>query len=123
MLFRSLAALSVDPGLTLESVLPLLPLLGMQRDPQDAALLLQLALQPGPLALRRAALEGLAVGLSSWPAEPLAAGLTQLAGDLDPALAAVAAVEGGGVATKHPLHQARQTRRSGAQQDVEVVGE
>ena len=68
----------------------LLPLLGLQRDPQDAALLQRLALQPGPLALRRAALEGLAVGLSSWPAEPLATALTQLAGDLDPGLAGTA---------------------------------
>ena len=90
LLRQALAALSVDPGLTLEPLLPLLPLLGLQRDPQDAALLLQLSLQPGPLALRRAALEGLAVGLSSWPAEPLAAGLTQLAGDLDPGLAGAA---------------------------------
>jgi sirohydrochlorin ferrochelatase len=68
----------------------LLPLLGLQRDPIDAALLLRLALAPAPRSLRRAALEGLALGLSSWPVAPLTAGLQSLATDLDPGLAAVA---------------------------------
>jgi len=76
--------------LPLDPTLALLPLLGLQRDPQDAALLQRLALQPGPLARRRAALEGLAVGLSCWPAEPLVAALSQLARDLDPGLAGAA---------------------------------
>lgn len=79
-----------QPGARLDPVPPLLPLLGLQRDPRDAPRLLELALQPGPLTLRRAALEGLAVGLSSWPAELLARGLEQLATDLDPALAGTA---------------------------------
>ena len=69
---------------------PLLPLLGHQRQAADGALLLRLALQPAAAPLRRAALEGLAVGLSAWPLPALAAGLTTLARDLDPALAAAA---------------------------------
>ena len=69
---------------------PLLPLLGQQRQPQDGALLLDLATRPGALLLRQAALEGLAVGLSAWPVAALAAGLSQLATDLNPALAAKA---------------------------------
>ncbi len=68
----------------------LAPLLGLQRQPQDGVLLLELALAPGPLARRRAALEGLALGLSAWPQEPLSAGLLRLCGDLDPQLAATA---------------------------------
>ena len=68
----------------------LLPLLGLQRDPVDADLLLRLALAPAPRPIRRGALEGLALGLSSWPVGPLAAGLVRLATDLDPALAATA---------------------------------
>jgi len=88
---RVLAPLVADPlGVPLELAAPLLPLLGLQRDPQDAGLLLQVSLQPGPLALRRAALEGVAVGLSSWPAELLANGLSQLATDLDSGLAGTA---------------------------------
>ena len=71
-------------------LLDLLPLLGQQRQGQDAALLLRLALDPGPLALRRAALEGLALGLAAWPQAPLGLGLARLAQDLDPALAAKA---------------------------------
>ncbi|MFZ9849949.1 MAG: CbiX/SirB N-terminal domain-containing protein [Vulcanococcus sp.] len=77
-------------GLPAAGALPLLPLLGLQRDPHDLPLLLERALQPGPLSLRRAALEGLAVGLSSWPVEPLARGLEPLASDLDPDLAGAA---------------------------------
>ena len=68
----------------------LLPLLGHQRQPQDGALLLDLALQPAPLALRQAALEGLAVGLAAWPVAPLRAGLVVLAQDLHGALASKA---------------------------------
>jgi hypothetical protein len=68
----------------------LLPLLGHQRDPDDFALLRQRALDPLPLLQRRAALEGLAVGLAAWPAAPLRQTLRQLIGDLDPALAATA---------------------------------
>lgn len=69
---------------------PLLPLLGRQRQTQDGELLMRLALQPGPLAWRRSALEGVAVGLSAWPLHQITAGLKQLAVDLDPALAAAA---------------------------------
>ena len=68
----------------------LLPLLGLQRDPEDGALLQQWALAPLPQAVRRAALEALAVGLSAWPAASLARTLTLLAADLDSALAAQA---------------------------------
>jgi sirohydrochlorin ferrochelatase len=68
----------------------LLPLLGHQRQAQDGALLLDLALRPAPLALRQAALEGLAVGLAAWPVGPLRAGLVVLAQDLHGALAAKA---------------------------------
>jgi hypothetical protein len=82
-----LGAAAVAAG---DDLLPLLPLLGLQRQPCDLALLLPLALAPGPLAQRRAALEGLALGLSSWPLPPLIAGLESLAVDLDPGLAAVA---------------------------------
>ena len=68
----------------------LLPLLGHQRQAQDGSLLLDLALQPAPLALRQAALEGLAVGLAAWPVAPLRAGLVVLAQDLHGVLAAKA---------------------------------
>ena len=71
-----------------DHVAPLLPLLGSQRDPQDAALLQQWALAPRGQAVRRSALEGLAVGLTAWPVEPLARDLQMLASDLDPVLAA-----------------------------------
>ncbi|MFO0016616.1 MAG: CbiX/SirB N-terminal domain-containing protein [Synechococcaceae cyanobacterium] len=66
----------------------LAPLLGLQRQPQDGALLLELTLAPGPLERRRAAMEGLALGLSAWPQQALSAGLVRLSGDLDPQLAA-----------------------------------
>ena len=68
----------------------LLPLLGFQRQPQDGALLARWALAPQPGAVRRAALEGLAVGLSAWPQAALASWLRGLAADLDPSLAAAA---------------------------------
>ena len=66
----------------------LLPLLGHQRQPGDLPLLLRHALDPGPIPLRRAALEGVALGLGAWPQAPLREALTTLALDLDPALAA-----------------------------------
>ncbi|WP_411870186.1 CbiX/SirB N-terminal domain-containing protein [Vulcanococcus limneticus] len=72
------------------ALIDLLPLLGQQRQGQDAALLISLALDPAPLALRRAALEGLALGLAAWPQAPLGQALARLAQDLDPALAAKA---------------------------------
>jgi hypothetical protein len=68
----------------------LLPLLGHQRDPDDFTFLRQRALDPLPQLQRRAALEGLAVGLAAWPAAPLRQTLRYLIGDLDPALAATA---------------------------------
>ncbi len=68
----------------------LLPLLGHQRDPADFPLLRQRALAPLPLQQRRAALEGLAVGLAAWPLAPLRQALCHLIGDLDPSLAATA---------------------------------
>jgi len=66
----------------------LLPLLGSQRDPADAALLIDRARRPGPADERRAALEGLARGFSAWPPRPLRQLLLELAHDLDPLLAA-----------------------------------
>jgi hypothetical protein len=66
----------------------LLPLLGHQRQPCDLPLLLRHARDPGPIALRRAALEGVALGLGAWPQAPLREALTTLALDLDPVLAA-----------------------------------
>jgi hypothetical protein len=68
----------------------LLPLLGHQRHPDDFPLLREWALAPWPLQQRRAALEGLAVGLGAWPPLPLRQALGALVGDLDPALAATA---------------------------------
>ncbi|MCP9942615.1 hypothetical protein KBY70_09465 [Cyanobium sp. ATX 6E8] len=68
----------------------LLPLLGFQRQPQDGALLARWALAPQPGAVRRAALEGLAVGLSAWPQAALANWLRRLATDHDSSLAAAA---------------------------------
>jgi sirohydrochlorin ferrochelatase len=68
----------------------LLPLLGHQR--QVAAWPVLLCWMRAPIAtpLRRAALEGVARGLSVWPRSQLVAGLSALAGDLDPQLAAPA---------------------------------
>jgi len=66
----------------------LLPLLGSQRDPADAALLIDRARRPGPADERRAALEALARGFSAWPPRPLRQLLLALAHDLDPLLAA-----------------------------------
>ncbi len=68
----------------------LLERLGHQRQGEDGDLLLKISLAPGARALRHGALEGLALGLSAWPLEPLQAGLAALAEDLDPSLAAKA---------------------------------
>lgn len=68
----------------------LYPLLGHQRNPVDFSLLQDKVLQPGPVAVRSAALEGLLVGLSAWPLAPLRRTLQSLARDLDPRLAAQA---------------------------------
>ncbi|MEB3334237.1 MAG: CbiX/SirB N-terminal domain-containing protein [Cyanobacteriota bacterium] len=73
-----------------ERLVALLPLLGHQRDPEDAPLLCQLALEPGPLRLRQAALEGLCRGLGAWPRPALRRTLLLLARDLHPPLAATA---------------------------------
>lgn len=69
---------------------PLLPLLGHQRDPEDFPLLRQLALAPGPSLLRQAALEGLCRGLGAWPRPALRRTLHTLARDLHPPLAEAA---------------------------------
>lgn len=95
-----------DTSGTIEAVMLLLPLLGRQRQRQDAVLLLQCSLDPGPLAWRRAALEGVAVGLSAWPLPWLIPALQRLASDLSPALASqaidlLARLPGG----QRPLHQ------------------
>ena len=68
----------------------LLPLLGFQRQADDGALLAAWALAPWPVAVRSAALEGLAVGLAAWPLPPLRRVLQALASDLDAGLAATA---------------------------------
>ncbi len=68
----------------------LLPLLGHQRDSHDFARLEQLAREAGPSPLRRAALEGLAVGLSVWPQAALQQLLLELCSDLDGTLASQA---------------------------------
>ena len=68
----------------------LVPLLGHQRDPADFSRLRSLVLEPGPLPLRRAALEGLALGLPAWPSESLRQLLRSCAVDLDPVLAGAA---------------------------------
>ncbi len=89
---RTLLLVALQPAAAAgpERSAALLPLLGHQRDPADFPLLLEWALAPLPLRQRRAALEGLAVGLGVWPPQPLRQGLRRLVGDLDPALAATA---------------------------------
>jgi hypothetical protein len=71
----------------------LLPLLGHQRCPTDFPLLSAMALEPRPTPVRRAALEGLLLGLGTWPRQPLRTTLERLAHDLEPRLAA-AAIDG-----------------------------
>jgi hypothetical protein len=113
---------AVDP----HRIACLLPLLGYQRQPQDGALLARWALAPQPRALRRAALEGLAVGLSAWPQAALVCCLERLATDLDSALAVeavdlLARLPGGrarllalaGVALDAAVDQRRQRRLAG----------
>ncbi|MFZ0409853.1 MAG: hypothetical protein WAM11_17340 [Cyanobium sp.] len=68
----------------------LLPLLGHQRCGLDFPLLRRCALEPAPVVVRRAALEGLCLGLSAWPLDELRQTMMELAGDLDPGLAAAA---------------------------------
>jgi hypothetical protein len=68
----------------------LLPLLGHQRCPADFPLLSAMALEPRPTPVRRAALEGLLLGLGTWPRQPLRTTLERLAHDLEPRLAATA---------------------------------
>ena len=68
----------------------LLPLLGFQRQAEDGELLAAWALAPRPVAVRSAALEGLAVGLAAWPLPPLRRVLQALASDLNAGLAATA---------------------------------
>jgi len=77
-------------GAELEQRILLLPLLGHQRQSMDFPLLRTQLLDPGPLALRRAALEALGVGLSAWPLAPLCRTLARVATDLQPSLAAAA---------------------------------
>lgn len=76
-----------EPSGPMEAMLPLLPLLGRQRQRQDGVLLLQCSLDPGPLVWRQAALEGVALGLSTWPLPLLTPALLRLAGDLSATLA------------------------------------
>lgn len=87
VLLRQACAAPDTPG---DRLVALLPLLGHQRDPADFALLQGLALQPGPLQLRMAALEGICRGLAAWPLTPLRRMLTTLAGDLHGPLAEAA---------------------------------
>ena len=70
--------------------LALLPLLGHQRQVAAWPVLLSWLEAPIATPMRRAALEGVARGLSVWPRSQLVAGLSALAGDLDPQLAAPA---------------------------------
>ncbi|MEX0589064.1 MAG: CbiX/SirB N-terminal domain-containing protein, partial [Cyanobium sp.] len=77
----------LGPG---EAAAPLLPLLGFQRQSPDGALLARWATAPLPAVVRRAALEGLAVGLAAWPRSALRSWLRRLAADLDPLLAGAA---------------------------------
>ena len=81
---------ALDRGLAPERALGLLPLLGHQRQPQAWPVLRAWLEAPLAGSLRRAALEGVAVGLPAWPRPALQACLQRLAGDLDPRLAATA---------------------------------
>jgi hypothetical protein len=82
---------ALTTGLPMATAQALLPLLGHQRQSEAWPLLLAWLQAPLPTPLRRAALEGVARGLSAWPRRPLARALTTLANtDLDPSLAATA---------------------------------
>lgn len=90
-----LQQLAPGPGLPLLALpqpvaLALLPLLGHQRQVAAWPVLLSWMQAPIVAPLRRAALEGVARGLSVWPRPQLVAGLSALAYDLDPQLAAAA---------------------------------
>jgi hypothetical protein len=89
LLRQALAPIDDGPAAAARSAW-LLPLLGHQRHPDDFPLLRERVLAPLPLQQRRAALEGLAVGIGAWPPLPLCQVLVALVGDLDPALAAAA---------------------------------
>ncbi len=88
------AQLQGDPveqtGRPPELLAGLLRLLGHQRDGRAWPLLRAWVQAAVPTPLRRAALEGLAVGLPVWPRPALRRCLLQLAGDLDRQLAATA---------------------------------
>jgi hypothetical protein len=86
-----LQQLAPGPGALGPAVaLALLPLLGHQRQAAAWPVLLSWMRAPIATPLRRAALEGVARGLSVWPRHQLVAGLSALAGDLDAQLAAPA---------------------------------
>lgn len=89
-----LAQLQADPLEQLdrpaELLAALLSLLGHQREARAWPLLRAWVQAPIPSPLRRAALEGLAVGLPVWPRAALRRCLLELAADLDPQLAATA---------------------------------
>ncbi len=79
---------ALQAGLAAAVAEGLLPLLGAQRQPQAWPALKSWLLAPVPAPLRRAALEGVAVGLPVWPRADLLSCLQRLADDLDPRLAA-----------------------------------
>ncbi|MGL6134164.1 MAG: CbiX/SirB N-terminal domain-containing protein [Prochlorococcaceae cyanobacterium] len=81
---------ALEAGMAPELPLALLPLLGHQRQAQAWPVLQAWLQAPIPHALRRAALEGVAVGLPAWPSPALRRCLRQLAADIDPPLAASA---------------------------------
>jgi sirohydrochlorin ferrochelatase len=89
-----LAQLPADPlqqlGRPPELLAAQLSLLGHQRDARAWPLLRTWVQAPIPASLRRAALEGLALGLPVWPRAALRRCLRMLAADLDPQLAATA---------------------------------
>lgn len=80
----------LGPSLPQAVAVALLPLLGHQRQPAAWPLLASWLTAPLSSPLRRAALEGVALGLPVWPRAELAALLSALAADLDPQLAATA---------------------------------
>ncbi|MCP9933453.1 hypothetical protein KBZ08_05955 [Cyanobium sp. Candia 9D4] len=93
LLRQALAPIADVPGKGSAAGAPaalLLPLLGHQRHPDDFPLLRERVLAPLPHQQRRAALEGLAVGLGAWPLLSLRQVLIALVEDLDPTLAATA---------------------------------
>jgi len=80
----------LGPSLPESTAQVLLPLLGHQRQPDAWPVLLGWVQAPVTSLLRRAALEGVALGLSAWPRLPLARALSALATDLEASLAATA---------------------------------